>query len=85
MLFTSLSTVATALLFLTSSSTAHPTRQPEASDLTKLAAQFPKSNLPAPDGLVLKYVLLGIGTQNYTCTGNSTTAAPGTTGAVGTY
>jgi hypothetical protein len=52
------------------------------SDLSKLAKLMPESDLPVPDGQ-LKYVVLGIGSQNYTCTG-SPDAAPGTTGAVGT-
>ncbi|KAF1950493.1 hypothetical protein CC80DRAFT_554252 [Byssothecium circinans] len=80
MLFSSLSTVATALFFLTSSITAKPT-PPRAPNLNSLAAKIPLSGLPKPDGLELKYVLLGVGTQNYTCTKNAT-AVPGTTGAV---
>jgi hypothetical protein len=31
----------------------------------------------------LKYVLLGVGTQNYTCSSEDKTIAPGTTGTVG--
>ena len=52
-------------------------------NLAKLQALMPKSALPAPDGLQLKYVLLGIGTQNYTCLTGDHNAAPGTTGATG--
>ncbi|KAH7082529.1 hypothetical protein BKA63DRAFT_395547, partial [Paraphoma chrysanthemicola] len=52
------------------------------SNLSKLAKLVPESDLPIPDGQ-LKYVVLGIGTQNYTCTG-SPDAAPGTTGATAT-
>jgi hypothetical protein len=51
--------------------------------LAKLQALMPKSALPTPDGLQLKYVLLGIGTQNYTCLTGDENAAPGTTGATG--
>jgi len=50
--------------------------------LDKLAEYLPHSALPAPEGQQLKYVVLGIGTQNYTC-GSDENAAPGTTGAVG--
>ncbi|KAF2817062.1 uncharacterized protein BDZ99DRAFT_374537 [Mytilinidion resinicola] len=46
--------------------------------------QQPDNSLPPPTGLVLKYVLLGTGTQNYTCTVPGSTAAPGTTGALAT-
>lgn len=53
--------------------------------LAKLQTLMPKSTLPAPDGLQLKYVLLGIGTQNYTCLTGDESAAPGTTGAFGTF
>ncbi|KAF1931190.1 uncharacterized protein M421DRAFT_90280 [Didymella exigua CBS 183.55] len=49
--------------------------------LSKLQALMPTSALPAPDGLQLKYVVLGIGTQNYTCLTGDENAAPGTTGA----
>lgn len=52
-------------------------------NLAKLEALMPKSALPAPEGLQLKYVLLGIGTQNYTCLTGDENAAPGTTGATG--
>jgi hypothetical protein len=54
-----------------------------ASDLRELAKSMPESSLPPPDGLKLKYILLGIGTQNYTCTGQDENAVPGTVGAVG--
>ncbi|KAF2732896.1 hypothetical protein EJ04DRAFT_469465 [Polyplosphaeria fusca] len=52
--------------------------------LSRLASQTPKNTLPPPTGLQLKYVMLGIGTQNYTCTPGNDTAVPGTTGAVAT-
>lgn len=54
-----------------------------ASDLSNLAKLMPtRSGLPAPDG-DLKYVVLGMGTQNYTCLTGKPDAAPGTTGATG--
>jgi hypothetical protein len=53
-----------------------------ASDLTTLAGMMPESDLPAPTGQ-LKYVVLGVGTQNYTCTSGDPDAVPGTTGALG--
>ncbi|KAF2503130.1 hypothetical protein BU16DRAFT_555149 [Lophium mytilinum] len=49
-----------------------------------LVMQQPDNSLPGPTGLVLKYILLGIGTQNYTCAAPGSTAAPGTTGATAT-
>jgi hypothetical protein len=84
----SLSTTVSALLLLASSANALPTKPTKqaytpASNLDKLAKLMPQSALPAPDGLVLKYVLLGLGTQNYTCTTGDDNAAPGTTGASG--
>ncbi|EFX01424.1 conserved fungal protein [Grosmannia clavigera kw1407] len=58
-----------------------------ACDLT--AAQLPSSSvspsLPPPsDGLVLKHVAIGRGTQNYTCSSANSTAAPAAVGAVAT-
>ncbi|KAJ8105893.1 hypothetical protein OPT61_g9903 [Boeremia exigua] len=82
-----LSAALTALALIASSITALPTKQTQpytpATNLDALAKLFPKSTLPAPDGLKLKYVVLGIGTQNYTCLTGDSNAAPGTTGAVG--
>jgi hypothetical protein len=48
-----------------------------------LTVVLPSSGLPAPTGS-LKYIALGLGTQNYTCasTPGSTTAAPVAIGAV---
>jgi hypothetical protein len=43
---------------------------------------MPKSTLATPAGH-LKYVVLGLGTQNYTCISGNDADAPGTTGAVG--
>lgn len=85
-----LAAAASALTLLTGSVTglALPGKQvytPSSNEqnLAKLQALMPKSALPAPDGLQLKYVLLGIGTQNYTCLTGDENAAPGTTGATG--
>jgi hypothetical protein len=58
-----------------------PTYTP-AGNLSKLLKLFPTSPLPAPGG-ELKYVLLGVGTQNYTCISEDPDATPGTTGATG--
>jgi hypothetical protein len=50
---------------------------------TTLTLTLPSSGLPAPTG-TLKYIALGLGTQNYTCAGTpgSTTAAPVSIGAL---
>lgn len=86
-----LAAAVSALALLTGSVTALalPTKQVytpsnNLDKLAKLQALMPTSALPAPDGLQLKYVLLGIGTQNYTCLTGDENAAPGTTGATGT-
>lgn len=82
------STTTAAFALLTTTATAlpwpsQPTSYTPSSSLSKLAKLFPQSALPPPsDTQELKYVLLGIGTQNYTC-GSDETAAPGTTGALG--
>ncbi|KAL1597533.1 hypothetical protein SLS59_007230 [Nothophoma quercina] len=80
-----LSAAVSALAFFAFSVNALPAKRTQsytpASNLDKLAKLMPKSALPAPDGLQLKYVLLGIGTQNYTCATGDENAAPGTTGA----
>jgi hypothetical protein len=80
--FTLSATVA-ALALLAGSVTAQQKTYTPAANLDKLAKLMPKSNLPAPDGLQLKYVVLGVGTQNYTCLTDDENAAPGTTGATG--
>jgi hypothetical protein len=77
------SILSTAFFFLTSS--VLTTTVPRVTNLSNLAAKIPQNGLPKPDGLELKYVLLGIGTQNYTCTTGNSTSPPGTTGAVGMY
>jgi hypothetical protein len=80
------STLVSAVALFTASANGLPrpgsTVYTPASDLSKLATMMPQSDLPAPDGQ-LKYVVLGVGTQNYTCTTGDPNAAPGTTGAVG--
>ena len=49
-----------------------------------LAHMMPKSTLPPPGSShELKYVLLGVGTQNYTYSSEDKTSATGTTGTVG--
>jgi hypothetical protein len=83
-----LSALTTAFIFATSASAlpygGKPTTYAPANNLNKLAKLFPQSALPSPDAtLNLKYVVLGIGTQNYTCTSSDPNAAPGTTGAFG--
>lgn len=86
MRFTLSATVAT-LALLAGSVDALPAKHQApytpAANLDKLVKLMPKSALPAPDGLQLKYVVLGIGTQNYTCATDDENAAPGTTGATG--
>ncbi len=53
------------------------------SDLSILAKLMPKSMLPPLDSSrELKCVLLGVGTQNYTCAKLVDTRAPSTTSAV---
>jgi hypothetical protein len=54
-----------------------------AAPMVALAKLVPQNTLPPPGDLQLKYVLLGLGTQNYTCTTDNVTAIPGTTGALG--
>ncbi|KAF1937115.1 hypothetical protein EJ02DRAFT_63782 [Clathrospora elynae] len=82
------STLTTAIV-LTASVNALPwpgkqTPYSPANNLDNLVKLYPKSALPSPDGLALKYVFLGVGTQNYTCTTGDPSVAPGTTGALAT-
>ncbi|KAH8727435.1 hypothetical protein GQ44DRAFT_611789 [Phaeosphaeriaceae sp. PMI808] len=49
-------------------------------DLSPLAELLPHSALSAPTGQ-LKFVVLGIGTQNYTCNSSNESDAPSTSGA----
>ncbi|KAL6149766.1 hypothetical protein ACJQWK_02933 [Exserohilum turcicum] len=51
--------------------------------LRNLASIMPQSSLETPVGQ-LKYVVLGLGTQNYTCSSGNELAVPGTTGATAT-
>ncbi len=82
----------TVLLFASSSGPAHARAIAEkhvstytpAAGLDSLARVMPQSSLAAPPGQ-LKYVVLGLGTQNYTCASGDERAAPDTTGATGTY
>jgi hypothetical protein len=46
-----------------------------------LTLSLPQSALPAPNGTVLKYVALALGTQNYTCASPYSTAVPTPNGA----
>lgn len=84
-----ISATVSALALVACSVNALPAKQQTpytpAPNLDKLAKLMPKSALPAPDGLQLKYVVLGIGTQNYTCATGDENAAPGTTGATGSF
>ncbi|KAJ4299383.1 hypothetical protein N0V90_004628 [Kalmusia sp. IMI 367209] len=83
MLFPSLSATVMAIAAFTTTIDAWPHVPRATKGLSNLASKMPKNTLPAPTGLELKYVLLGLGTQNYTCTSGNDTAEPGTTGAVG--
>lgn len=60
-----LAVAVSALALIADSVNALPAKKTEtpASSLDKLVKLMPKSALPAPDGLQLKYVVLGVGTQ----------------------
>lgn len=58
---------------------------PRPASLNNLAKKMPQNSMTAPTGLELKYVLLGVGTQNYTCLTGDQAVAPETTGATGTF
>lgn len=62
-----------------------PVRKPRADPSTLNNLVIPSSTLPPPTGLVLKFVGLGIGTQNYTCATPSSTAVPASDGALGMF
>ncbi|KAF2185985.1 hypothetical protein K469DRAFT_707167 [Zopfia rhizophila CBS 207.26] len=89
MLSSTLSAAVMALSLLTSAVTAVPTWGPpwghpdpragQTPNLSRL--KMPQNTLPPPTGLQLKFVGLGLGTQNYTC-GSDGTAQPGSNGAV---
>lgn len=87
MLFSTLSSAVSVLAIFTSSVNGlpppvKPVKYTPARDLSKLAKLMPQNGLPAPDS-ELKYVVLGLGTQNYTCVSGNENDAPGTTGATG--
>lgn len=54
-----------------------------ARDINELSELMPISALPWPKSLKLKYIVLGIGTQNYTCKGREENSSPTALGAVG--
>lgn len=90
MLFNTLASTAAVMAIFVGSTVALPPGKPgpvkkytPAKDLGKLAKIMPLNGLPAPDG-ELKYVVLGLGTQNYTCVTDNENDAPGTTGATAT-
>ncbi|KAJ4349437.1 uncharacterized protein N0V89_008052 [Didymosphaeria variabile] len=70
-----------AVAALTSAVDAWPQWPRADSGLSNLAKKMPANTLPAPTDLELKYVLLGVGTQNYTCLTGNAADAPDTTGA----
>ncbi|KAL2025138.1 hypothetical protein VTK56DRAFT_140 [Thermocarpiscus australiensis] len=58
---------------------------PPTCDLSKVSVPAAGAGLPPPSqGLILKHVAIGRGTQNYTCDVNNSTAAPNAAGAVAT-
>jgi hypothetical protein len=59
---------------------------PRSSKKNSIASlEQPASDLPAPDGLTLKYLALGIGTQNYSCAATvDSSSAPVAVGAIAT-
>ncbi|KAF2844289.1 hypothetical protein T440DRAFT_27584 [Plenodomus tracheiphilus IPT5] len=75
-------TVLAALAILTGANRSLSDSYVPAIDLDALAKLMPESALPKPSGLKLKYVLLGVGTQNYTCTSGKEDDPPRSTGAV---
>jgi hypothetical protein len=78
LVFTSFSASAHALAVAKNYAPTHVPTRP----LDRLASMMPHSSLATPAGQ-LKYVVLGLGTQNYTCASGDELAAPGTTGATG--
>jgi hypothetical protein len=85
------STITAAFFYATSAYAAalpppppgNPHTYTPAKNLDNLAKLFPQSNLTSPVDMALKYVVLGIGTQNYTCASPDANVVPGTTGAFG--
>ncbi|KAF2008151.1 hypothetical protein P154DRAFT_479646 [Amniculicola lignicola CBS 123094] len=86
MLFTTLSTAVVALTAFAPAVAGlphWPKHKPEPRATPGLKLQLPTSTLAVPGAdLVLKFVGLGVGTQNYTCLTGNATAVPETTGAV---
>ncbi|KAF2475250.1 uncharacterized protein BDR25DRAFT_214008 [Lindgomyces ingoldianus] len=89
MLSSTISTAILALSIFASTVTGAPWKspyggqpKPRSPALSKLQLKMPATTLPPPTGLQLKFVGLGIGTQNYTC--DNDTAPVGTTGALAT-
>lgn len=58
---------------------------PLAANVSSLIKSIPAGTLPCPDGLELRYVLLGIGTQNYTCLSGDEDDTPENAGAIGEW
>ncbi|RAR15474.1 hypothetical protein DDE83_001115 [Stemphylium lycopersici] len=79
LVFTSFGASAHALAVAKNYAPTHVPTRP----LDRLASMMPHSSLATPAGQ-LKYVVLGLGTQNYTCASGDELAAPGTTGATAT-
>lgn len=75
------STAAAALLCI-DSAFAFPAPPSAVARAALSSLSVPLNGLPSPEGLTLKYVALGEGTQNYTCANTSTT--PVAIGAVAT-
>ncbi|KAA8621981.1 repeatdomain containing protein [Pyrenophora tritici-repentis] len=71
-----------ALAVITSASSPSPKPYVPAQDLEELAKLMPANALPSPSGLKLKFVVLGVGTQNYTCASGTESDAPSTSGAL---
>ncbi|KAJ9643537.1 hypothetical protein H2199_004216 [Coniosporium tulheliwenetii] len=72
------------LALLTLSTTASPLPQLRPRALPPNLVPPPSSLPPPPSGLVLKRVLLGLGTQNYTCASASSAVIPKSNGALAT-
>jgi hypothetical protein len=83
MLLPTFSAAVMAVAAFTSTVDALPQWPRATTGLSNLSKKTPANTLPAPTGLELKYVLLGVGTQNYTCLTGNATDVPDTTGATG--
>ncbi|CAG8166919.1 unnamed protein product [Penicillium nalgiovense] len=60
----------------------HTIRVPGACEASKIALPSHASGMTGPSGLKPRYVALGRGTQNYTCTDSTSTSTPVAVGAV---